>query len=550
MNYQELVDVYIRLDSTTKRLEKTEIIANFFKTIEDDSLYDICLLILGGVFPAWSDKELGIGDKLLIQAISKVVGISKISVEEEINAQGDIGIACEKLFSKKQQTTFFLKPLTVNFVFSSLQKLADISGNNSTNKKISIITELLSLASPSEAKYISRTIIEVLRIGVGEGIVRDAISQAFNVDKKITERSHMLTNDLGLVADVAKKEGENGLKKLTLTPGKPVKPMLAQLSSGIKESIKEMGKAICETKYDGIRLQIHRKNNEIAIFTRRLENITLAMPEIVKLIEECLPHFDFIVEGEVIATKNGKPISFQNILHRVIRKYNIEDAVVNVPLKIFLFDVLFYKKPMIDEPLIERRNLLEDIVDLSNDDINLSKKIIGTCENIPEIESLFEESINENHEGIMIKDSKEPYIPGLRGKKMLKFKAEPETLDVVVVGGTRGLGKRGDFIGSYLVALKDENDELKTIAHVATGLDDETLEYLTSKMKEYEISQKDNKIFVKPKIILEIAYSEIVNSPEYEIGYSLRFPVVKSVRKDKGLDDIDTIERLKSMYKE
>ncbi|MCC7554151.1 MAG: ATP-dependent DNA ligase [Methanobacteriaceae archaeon] len=550
MNYQELVDVYIRLDSTTKRLEKTEIIANFFKTIEDDSLYDICLLILGGVFPAWSDKELGIGDKLLIQAISKVVGISKISVEEEINAQGDIGIACEKLFSKKQQTTFFLKPLTVNFVFSSLQKLADISGNNSTNKKISIITELLSLASPSEAKYISRTIIEVLRIGVGEGIVRDAISQAFNVDKKITERSHMLTNDLGLVADVAKKEGENGLKKLTLTPGKPVKPMLAQLSSGIKESIKEMGKAICETKYDGIRLQIHRKNNEIAIFTRRLENITLAMPEIVKLIEECLPHFDFIVEGEVIATKNGKPISFQNILHRVKRKYNIEEAIENVPLKIFLFDVLFYKKPMIDEPLIERRNLLEDIVDLSNDDINLSKKIIGTCENIPEIESLFEESINENHEGIMIKDSKEPYIPGLRGKKMLKFKAEPETLDVVVVGGTRGLGKRGDFIGSYLVALKDENDELKTIAHVATGLDDETLEYLTSKMKEYEISQKDNKIFVKPKIILEIAYSEIVNSPEYEIGYSLRFPVVKSVRKDKGLDDIDTIERLKSMYKE
>ena len=550
MNYQELVDVYIRLDSTTKRLEKTEIIANFFKTIEDDSLYDICLLILGGVFPAWSDKELGIGDKLLIQAISKVVGISKISVEEEINAQGDIGIACEKLFSKKQQTTFFLKPLTVNFVFSSLQKLADISGNNSTNKKISIITELLSLASPSEAKYISRTIIEVLRIGVGEGIVRDAISQAFNVDKKITERSHMLTNDLGLVADVAKKEGENGLKKLTLTPGKPVKPMLAQLSSGIKESIKEMGKAICETKYDGIRLQIHRKNNEIAIFTRRLENITLAMPEIVKLIEECLPHFDFIVEGEVIATKNGKPISFQNILHRVKRKYNIEEAIENVPLKIFLFDVLFYKKPMIDEPLIERRNLLEDIVDLSNDDIKLSKKIIGTCENIPEIESLFEESINENHEGIMIKDSKEPYIPGLRGKKMLKFKAEPETLDVVVVGGTRGLGKRGDFIGSYLVALKDENDELKTIAHVATGLDDETLEYLTSKMKEYEISQKDNKIFVKPKIILEIAYSEIVNSPEYEIGYSLRFPVVKSVRKDKGLDDIDTIERLKSMYKE
>ncbi|WP_409199915.1 ATP-dependent DNA ligase [Methanobrevibacter sp. DSM 116169] len=550
MNYQELVNVYIKLDSTTKRLEKTEIISDFLKTIDDDSIYDICLLILGGVFPAWSDKELGIGDKLLIQAIAKVVGVNKTKVEEQINADGDLGIACEKLFLNKKQTTFFAKSLTIDFVFTSLQRLSDISGNNSTNKKISIITELLSLASASEAKYISRTIIEELRIGVGEGIVRDAISQAFNIDKKVTERAHMLTNDLGLVASVAQRQGEVGLKKLTLTPGKPVKPMLAQLSPGIKESIKEMGEALCETKYDGIRLQIHRVNDKILIFTRRLENITLAMPEIVKLIDENLPHFDFIVEGEVIATKNGKPISFQNILRRVKRKYNIEEAIENVPLKVFLFDVLFYKKPMIDEPLIERRRTLEEIVDTSKDEINLSDMIICTCENANDAEALFKKSIDENHEGIMIKDASEPYIPGLRGKKMLKFKAEPETLDLVVVGGVRGLGKRGDFIGSYLVALRDENDNLKTVAHVATGLDDETLEYLTGKMKEYELSQKDNRIFVQPKIVLEIAFSEIVKSPEYEAGYSLRFPVVKGIRSDKGLEDIDTIERLKSMYKE
>ena len=550
MNYQDLVDIYIKLDSTTKRLEKTEIIADFYKSIEDDSIYDITLLILGGVFPAWCDKELGIGDKLLTLAISKVVGLSKTEVEDTINNEGDIGVACEILFSKKQQTTFFTKPLTMDFVFSSLHKLADISGNNSTNRKISVIGELLSLASVSEAKYISRTIIEELRIGVGEGIVRDAISQAFSVDKKITERSHMLTNDLGLISEVAKNEGETGLKKLSLNPGKPIKPMLAQLSPGIAESISEMGKALCETKYDGIRLQIHRKNDEISIFTRRLENITLAMPEIVTLINENLPHFDFIIEGEVIATRDGKPISFQNILRRVKRKYNIEEAIENVPLKLYLFDVLYYKEPMIDEALLKRREVLEEIVDISKDEINLSDSIIGTCNNIPEIEELFEKSIEANHEGIMIKNASEGYIPGLRGKKMLKYKAEPETLDVVVTGGTRGLGKRRDFIGSYLVALSDGEGGFVNIAHAATGLDDETLEYLTGKMYEYETHKEGEKIFVKPKIILEIAFSEIVKSPEYEAGFSLRFPVVKRVRKDKGLEDIDTIERLISMYKE
>jgi len=149
----------------------------------------------------------------------------------------------------------------------------------------------------------------------------------------------------------------------------------------------------------------------------------------------------------------------------------------------------------------------------------------------------------------MIKDPKEPYIPGLRGKKMLKFKAEPETLDVVVVGGTYGIGKRANFIGSYRVAIKGEDDDLKTLAHVATGLDDETLANLTDLMNKYKINEKGTKVDVEPRIILEIAYSEIVKSPEYEAGYSLRFPVVKRIRKDKGLADIDTVERLKSMFK-
>ncbi len=220
----------------------------------------------------------------------------------------------------------------------------------------------------------------------------------------------------------------------------------------------------------------------------------------------------------------------------------------NVPLKLFLFDVLYYKIPMIDEPLITRRKTLEEIVDTSVDEMNLSTMIVGTEDNISDVEKLFESSISAHHEGIMIKDASQPYIPGIRGKKMLKYKAEPETLDMIIVGGTYGIGKRGDFVGSYLVALKDSNDEFKTVAYAATGLDDATLEYLTGKMKEIEISTKGREIIVEPKIVLEIAFSEIVESPEYETGYSLRFPVVKNIRKDKGPDDVDTVERLLSMY--
>ena len=549
MKYEELVNVYEALGATTKRLEKTDILADFLETVETEDLQKITLMALGSVFPSWSEEEQGIGDKLVMKAVADAVGTSVDVVEDAIRDEGDIGAAAEKLFAKKTQMTFFSQALTVNFVYSQLRKLATITGNRSTAKKISNILELLSSASALEAKYICRTILEELRIGVGEGIIRDAISQAFGVDKALAERAHMLTNDLGLVAEVAKTEGEEGLKKLSLVPGRPVKPMLAQLSDGIEISINEMGCALCETKYDGIRMQVHKKDDEITIFTRRLENITLALPEAVDLIRNAFPDEDFIAEGEIIATRDGKPLSFQNILQRVRRKYNIEEAMEKVPIKIYLYDLLYFKEPTLDEPIIKRREILESIVDDSNPNLSLSSLVKVTPDNIGDAIDLFNKSIEEGHEGIMIKNCSEPYIPGIRGKKMLKLKAEPETLDAVVVGGVKGIGKRGDYIGSYLIALRDENDELQTIARVGTGLSDDDLANLTKKMEELIISEKGTKFTVHPKIVFEVSYGEIVKSPEYSAGYSLRFPVVKRIRDDKGLADIDTIERLESMFK-
>ena len=548
MKYQELVNVYEALGATTKRLEKTDILADFFKRVEEEDLEKITLMALGSVFPSWSEEEQGIGDKLVMKAVGDAVGVSVDVVEDAIRDEGDIGAAAEKLYTKKAQMTFFSQPLTVKFVYNQLRKLATISGSRSTARKISNILELLSSASGKEAKYICRTILEELRIGVGEGIIRDAISQAFDVDKAVAERAHMLTNDLGLVAKVAKLEGEDGLKKLTLIPGRPVKPMLAQLSEGIDISVEEMGCALCETKYDGFRTQFHKKGDEITLFTRRLENVTHAFPDAVDFIRRGFPDEDFIAEGEIVGFKDDKPLPFQTVLQRVRRKYDIHDAMKNVPIKIFLYDLLYFKEPVVDEPIIKRREILENAVDTSVDELNLSDIVKVGPENIDDAVELFNKSIAGGHEGIMIKNCAEPYIPGIRGKKMLKFKAEPETLDAVIVGGTKGIGKRGEFIGSYEIALRDEYGDLQTITKIGSGLSDDDLADLTRQMKELIISEKGTHITVQPKIVLEIKYSEIVKSPEYPAGYSLRFPIVKGIRTDKGVEDIDTIERLESMY--
>lgn len=548
-SYEKLVEVYEKISSTSSRLEKQDIIADFLMYIKEtdaDITYYITLLLQGKIFPPWSDKEMGISTQLIIKALSNLLGESTKSIENKLAEVGDMGEISEELIKNNKQVTFFKVPLTVKKVLSNLRKTESITGSKSQNKKINYLLELYTSASPLEAKYITRTITERLRIGVGEGTLVEAIAQAYNIDKEIIDRAYMLSNDLGEVASRAQESIES-VKSLTITPGKPIKPMLAQLSPGIKESITEMKKVICETKYDGIRVQIHHYNNKTKIFTRRLENVTNALPEVVEYIEEALPSKDFIVEGEVIATKDNKPISFQYILQRVKRKYDIDKMREKIPLKVFLFDVLYYDKPTAELPIIQRRQLLEEIVTTSKN-VELSTMKIVSQENYTEAEKLFTWSIDEGHEGIMFKDVTSPYSPGKRGKNMLKYKPLRETLDCVITGGTYGKGKRAKFFGSYLLSLLDEKTgEYKTLVHAATGMDDDLLASLTKRMEKLIISKSEQNVLFKPKVILEVAYSEIVESNEYESGYSLRFPAIKGVRDDIGLDEVDTLSKLHQM---
>ncbi|OED30265.1 ATP-dependent DNA ligase [Methanosphaera sp. WGK6] len=548
-SYTKLVEVYEKISNTSSRLEKRDIISDFLKEIKEtdpEITYDITLLLQGKIFPPWSDKEMGISTQLIIKSLSKLLGEKTKTIEDKLATVGDMGEITQELVKNNKQVTFFKVPLTVTKVISNLRKTESITGSNSQNKKLNFILELYTSATPLEAKYITRTITEKLRIGVGEGTLVDAIAQAYNMDKEIIDKAYMLSNDLGEVA-IRAQESEQSVKNLTITPGKPIKPMLAQLSPGIKESINEMEHVICETKYDGIRVQIHHYDGKTKIFTRRLENVTNALPEVVEYIEEALPNKDFIVEGEVIATKDNKPISFQYILQRVKRKYDIEKMREKIPLKVFLFDVLFFDKPIAEKPLGERRKLLNEIVTPSNN-VELSTMKIVTPLNYIEAEELFTWSIDAGHEGIMFKDITSPYSPGKRGKNMLKYKPVRETLDCVITGGTYGKGKRAKFFGSYLLSLYDEKTgDYKTLVHAATGMDDEMLASLTERMEKLVITRAEQQVTFKPEVILEVAYSEIVESNEYETGYSLRFPAIKGLRDDIGLDQVDTISKLQQM---
>ncbi len=547
--YIKLVECYEKIASTSARLEKRDIIADFLKEIKENDpeiTYDIALLLQGKIFPPWSEKEMGISTQLIIKALSKLLGENTKDIENKLASVGDMGEITEELVANNKQVTFFKVPLTVSKVISNLRKTEEITGSKSQNKKLNYILELYTSAEPIEAKYITRTITEKLRIGVGEGTLVEAIAKAYDMDKEIIDRAYMLSNDLGEVA-IRAQESIESVKSLTINPGKPIKPMLAQLSPGIKESIEEMGEVICETKYDGIRVQIHHFNGQTKIFTRRLENVTKALPEIVEYIENAIDDVDFIVEGEVIAIKDNKPVSFQYILQRVKRKYDIEKMMDEVPLKVFLFDVLYYENPVAEDSLINRRKLLEDIVTTS-EYVELSTMKVITTDNYMEAEELFNWSIETGHEGIMFKDVNSPYSPGKRGKNMLKYKPIRETLDCVITGGVYGKGKRAKFFGSYLLSLlDDETGEYKTLVHAATGMDDEMLATMTERMQEHIISTSEQTVVFKPAVILEVAFSEIVESNEYESGYSLRFPAIKRVRDDIGLDQVDTLEKLNQL---
>ncbi|MBU7036060.1 MAG: ATP-dependent DNA ligase [Theionarchaea archaeon] len=538
MKFSTLIGVYESLEDTTKRLEMTDIVSQFLKESPADVLDVVVYFLLGKVFPDWKETELGVGTKLVIRVVSTVSGVPEPEIEEYIREEGDIGKACEKAINEKKQVILFSEELSVEYVYEILTKLSEFSGARSQERKIKYLSNLFSSATGKEARYMVRIVLGTMRTGIGEGTVRDAIAQGFGCDPSQVERAYMLTNDLGLVAKTARRNAAD-LDKLDITFFRPIKFMLAQVGT-LQEAKERMHVLSCEIKYDGSRAQIHKKGKKIKIFSRRLEDITPALPDVVQAVRRSIQE-DCIVEGEIVATENDHPRPFQFVLRRLRRKYDIQEMIKKIPLKVYIFDVLYKDGPLLDLPFRKRREILENLVK-EGESARIST--IMVTEQVKDAEEFFSRSLEMGHEGLMIKDLESVYQPGARGKKWLKIKETMETLDLAIIGADWGEGRRAHWLASFLLGIKDEQGDFMEIGKVGTGITDEMFKELTEKLTPYIVEQKGKTVKLIPYLVVEIAYEEIQKSPNYESGYALRFPRVVRLREDKSPEEADDINRL------
>ncbi len=582
MDYTEIVAVYRQLEGTAKRLDKTRIIARLIEKTSVSDLPSIILLLQGQLFPPWDERKSGVASRLVIKAIALASGASAVRIEDKWRETGDLGLTAQEIIHKKQQATLYKTKLSPEKVLSNLQKLCQLEGSGAVDRKVKLMAQLLTSAEPGEALYIVRTVLEDLRIGVGDSSIRDAIVWAYfskelgmsydeaknalviPEDKKADYKKHIasvqeaydITSDFGRIAAIIKKNGLAGLKELSLQPGRPVKVMLYQKAQGISDAFSRVGKpAAFEYKYDGFRLQLHKTEGRITLYTRRLENVTEQFPDIVSHVKRNIKAGSFILDSEAVGydRKTGKYLPFQAISQRIKRKYDIGRMSAELPVETNVFDILFYEgKSTIKKPFKERRAIIEKIVRPEARKILLSKQITTASED--EAKSFYSESLRKGNEGVMAKNLDAGYRPGSRVGFGVKIKPVMESLDLVITGAEWGEGKRAKWLTSFTLACRDNDGNLLEVGKVSTGvkeLSSQGTSYadFTGLLKPLVVAQKGRSVRLKPRVIIEVNYEEIQKSPSYSSGYALRFPRFIRLREDRSREDIDSLSTIEGLYK-
>jgi len=580
MEYLKLVGLYEKLFSTTKRLEKTYYISEFLKIVKSDA--DIIFLLLKGrIYPDWDETKIGFAAKMALKAISLSSGLQQSQIEHWWKTLGDLGDVAEKAISKKKQSTLFTQELTARKIYNNLAKLSQQEGQGSVDSKIKLVSELLTSASPKEAKYIIRTVLEDMRIGIGDSTLRDSIAwSCFNImqykkeekdDKKKyvvedREEYNKVINSLQEAYDVANewalvfekaKEGIKSLSELTLEVGKPIKVMLFPKAVDFDDAFERIGSPCAfEYKYDGFRMQIHKKGESVTIFTRRLDNVTAQFPEIKKLIVDNVKADSCIIDAEAVGVdpKTGKYLPFQHISQRIKRKYGIEEMTKKLPIELNIFDIMYCnKESQLKTPFQKRRELLDNVIKQQPRKIILAHQII--TDNKEKAENFFKEAVEKGNEGLMAKKLDAVYKPGARVGYGMKIKAMKESLDLVIVKAEYGEGKRAGWLTSYTVACMDEDGTLLEIGKVSTGLkekDEEgtSFKILTELLQPLILSESGKEVSVKPSIVIEVGYEELQKSPSYSSSYALRFPRFLKLRDDKSVGEASTIDYIDKLFRE
>lgn len=507
--------------------------------------------IQGDIFPAWDNRKVSVGSVLVYKALAEASGLTRDEIESRVADVGDPGLVCEQLDieSDSGQVTLGERDgLTVSRVYEVFCELATTEGSGSQQRKIDLINTLLFDASGREAKFIVRLLLGKMRIGVGGGTVRRAISEAFGVDESTVKRGVMVTNDVEVVAMAARDGGSEAVSELSVELGRPIKPMLAQKTSK-SEALSDAGvdgEVLVEWKYDGARLQPHVTEDGVRLFTRRMNEVTDSMPDVCAAIEAGVSTSSAVLDCEVVAYKpdSSEPEPFQEVMRRLRRKHDIKETAKDISLQVHVFDVLYADgESVLDLDSRSRRKTLESIVDPSM----IAEQWVATSAD--EIASIEQESLEAGHEGVMVKSPTATYQPDNRGKNWVKIKPDVETLDCVVVGGEWGEGRRAEWVGTFMLAVQDEDEsELKRVGKVATGLTDSQLESLTERLKPLIQSENGSKIEFKPELVFEVGCEEIQQSSTYNSGYGLRFPRYICTREDKSIADADTQSRVQRLY--
>ncbi|MGA2699318.1 MAG: ATP-dependent DNA ligase, partial [Methanoregula sp.] len=427
------------IEGISGRLDMIDVISRVLPGLSPEELPVFVRFIMGRIFPDWSPQKLGIGPNLLYEAVRQVSGVKPGVVIDRINKNGDVGRAVEELLSKKSQLSLSHQDLDIVEVYNKLISIAARGGATSQKEKMRTVMLLLGDASPLEGRYLARIMLEELRIGVGEGSVREAIAKAFSVDPALVEHAMQAKNDLGEVARLA-RIGPDALKDVRITPFHPVRMMLAQQGS-IAGMVEEHGAVAAEFKYDGSRFQFHREDGRAMMYSRRLEDVSAALPDVIGLLQGSTIH-DVILDGEVIAIKDGRPMPFQSVLRRFRRRHDIAEAQEEILMVPNVFDILYLDgKTLIDLPFLERRKILVDVVTQY-----VAPQVVSADPQV--IEDTYNRALAAGHEGIMLKVPDSPYTPGQRGKNWIKIKPEVDTLDLAVIGAEWGEGKRAHVFGS------------------------------------------------------------------------------------------------------
>ena len=578
MRYSNIADAYEKIEATTKRLEMTDHLVKILKETPTSLIDKVVYLTQGKLYPNFVGIELGIAEKLAVRAVARSAGHGEKGIEENMQKTGDLGVTTQKFMKNRTQTTFFSLPLTVERVYETLEKMANSTGSGSVDLKLSMLAGLLSDASPSEAKYIVRTVTGNLRLGIADMTVLDALAVAFGGGKETREqleRAYNISSDLGKVAKLVAEEGIERIKQFKVMPGEPIRPMLAERLSSSAEILEKLGgKCIAEYKYDGERIQAHKMNDKVILFSRRLENITDQYPDGVEYIRKHVKAEEAIVEAEAVAVdpETGEMKPFQELMHRR-RKYGIIEAMKEHPITLFMFDVLYVDgKDLTLQPYPVRHSYLETVIE-QTDNVKVAESTIA--EDPEQLEQFFEKIVERGSEGILCKSVNQDsvYQAGARGWLWIKYKRDyrsemTDTVDLVIVGAFHGRGKRVGVYGAFLLGAYDpDKDVFETVTKVGTGFTDAALEKLLEMLNKHKISHKhprvdsniDMDVWFEPAVVIETRGAEITLSPIHtcamdvireESGLAMRFPrFTGKFRIDKSAEDATTTQELVAMYR-